>query len=303
MSDQIGTAMVDTYRTGIEALAQQMESKLTGLVRVEAETGKRVSFDQVGVVAAREKTVRNGDTEYLNTPHNRRWVTMKTFDLADLLDQADLLRVLNNPGGEYSKAFIAALNRARDAHILEQALGTAYTGEAGTTQTTFTAGNVVAAGGTGMTLAKVRSAMKLLKGGHAVEDGMSDLTIAWTAYQEDEFMATTEVKSVDYNTQRVLVSGGMDGKPFYGFNFVRLEDWTDQLSARHYIVPWASSVRSCVAWKKSGLLLNVPKLPDVTVDRMPGKRNSFQYYAWADFGVTRMQESMVVQIDCAETIS
>lgn len=301
MSDQIVTGMVDTYRTGIEMLAQQQESKLTPYVRVESETGERVGFDQVGVVAAKEKTVRHGDTDYINTPQKKRWVLARTFDVADLLDQSDLLRILNNPGGEYGRAFIAALNRAQDGEIIAKAIGAAFTGKQGTTQVTLPAEQKIAAGGTGFTLAKVQDAMTKLKIGHAVEGDKPQLTIAWTANQEKEFMSTTEVKSIDYNTQRVLVSGGVDGL-FYGFNYVRLEDWTDEVTNTLYrTIPKSGTVRSCVAWKKEGVLLNVPQMPNVMVDRLPGKRNSWQYYAWADFGATRMQESLVVQIDCEET--
>ena len=54
-------------------------------------------------------------------------------------------------------------------------------------------------------------------------------------------MDTAEVKSVDYNTQKVLVSGGVEG--FYGFRFIRLEDAADGA-----LLPKSGSTRSCFAW-------------------------------------------------------
>ena len=41
MSNEITTAMVDTYNTGIEMLAQQMMSKLRSRVREESKTGNK----------------------------------------------------------------------------------------------------------------------------------------------------------------------------------------------------------------------------------------------------------------------
>jgi len=299
MSDQITTAMVDTYKSGLTMLAQQKQSKLLGRVRVEHDTGKRVSFDQIGAVKARKKTERNGDTKYINTPHKRRWATHEDFEIADLMDKFDVIKILNQPGGEYAKAFIAALNRERDTSILAAALGTAYTGETGLTGVALPAAQKIAVGGTGFTYAKVEEAMDILAGGNAV-DPDSELTIAWTRKQEKEFLQNAEVKSIDYNTQKVLVKGGMGDAPFYGFTYVRLEDWTDEEGATNQIIPKSGTTRSCVAWVKNGLLLNEPGPSEVLVDRMPGKGQATQIWSGASFAATRMQESMVVQIDVLE---
>ena len=298
MSVEIPTAMVDTYNTGIEMLAQQMESRLVGRVRRESETGERMAFDQVGVVAARKRTTRHGDTQYINSPHRRRWVTMEDFELADLLDLQDLLRILNNPGDAYSTAFIAALNRQRDAEIIDAARRTAFIGKKGTDTVDLPAGQVIPHGGTGFTLPKVATAMETLKTANAV-DGAAELTIAWTAKQEAEFINTTEVKSVDFNTQRVLVSGGMDGE-FYGFTYERLEDWTDELGALHRILPKVGTVRSCMAWVRDGIVLNDPAPPMVRISQLPEKGYAYQYYGYSTFGASRMQESKIVEIEVQE---
>jgi len=299
MSDQITIAMVDTYKSGLTMLAQQLQSKLIGRVRTESELGERVGFDQTGAVRARKKTVRNGDTKYINSPHKKRWVTMEDFEIADLMDKFDVIKILNQPGGQYAKAFVGALNRERDTSIIAAALGTAYTGKKGLTATALPAAQKIADGGTGFTYAKVESAMDILAGGNAV-DPDSELTIAWTRKQEKEFLQNTEVKSIDYNTQKVLIKGGMGDAPFYGFTYVRLEDWTDEEDVTNKIIPATAGIRSCVAWVKDGLLLNESMGTDVLVDRMPGKGQSTQIWAGSSFGATRMQESMVVQIDVVE---
>lgn len=302
MSNQIPTAMVDTYRSGITMLAQQMKFRLAGAVMLEHETGKRVSFDQVGVVAAQKRVSRHADTPRIDVPHKRRWVTMSDFELSDLLDWVDLIKILSNPGGAYSRAFIAGLNRAKDADCIAGMLGTSFTGEDGTIAVTLPAGQQIAAGGTGFTLAKVQAAADLLMG-KAIFDDDDELHIAWTRKQEGEFMNTAEVKSVDYNTQKVLVKGSMSngGDGFYGFQYHRLEDWTDHLNNTQRILPKVSTTRSCVAWVKSGVIHNAPKEPTVRTDEMPTKSYSWQYYACGSHGTTRMQEEKVVQIDVVET--
>lgn len=298
MSTEITTAMVDTYNEGIERLAEQMQSKLISRVRVESKAGERNSFDQIGAVAARKRTDRHGDTQYINTPHRRRWVITDPWDVADLLDEPDMLRILNDPGGEMGRGFIAALNRERDATIIEAARVTALTGKTGATPVTFPAGQVIAHGGTGFTLAKVSEAMRKFKQANAVEDD-PELTIAWTAFQEEEFLDTTEVKSHDFNTQRVLVKGKMADE-FYGFNYVRLEDWTDEIGGVHRILPKTGTVRSCMAWIKNGILLNNAKEPNVRVTQLGSKKYSWQWFGCADFGATRMQESFVQEIEVQE---
>ncbi len=300
MSDEITTAMVDTYNQGIEILAQQTRTKLAPHVRQESKNGERVSFDQIGLVAAQKADIRHQDTQYVNTPHRRRWVLHDDWDVADLIDKKDLIDILSDPGGSYSQVMLNALNRERDATLISQALGTNYIGKLGTTAQAFLAANQIAHGGTGFTLAKVRTAMKILKQANGVE-GDVDLTVAWTSYQEDEFINTTEVKSIDYNTQRVLVDGGMGDGKFYGFNYVRLEDWTDQEATVHRILPLAGGVRTCVAWVKQALLENMPAVPMIRVDPLPTKKYSWQYFAAASFGATRMQDNLVVQIDVQET--
>lgn len=298
MSDQITVAMVDTYNDGIELLAQQLRSKLINYVRKEGKTGERNAFDQIAPVAARRRTDRHGDTQYINTPHKRRWVVADPWEVADLLDEPDLLEILNNPAGEYSATFIAAINRERDAEVIRAALGTAYTGKNGLTQVAFPAAQQIPHGGTGFTLDKVQQAMGKFKAANAVDQNMDNLYVAWTEAQEREFMNTEEVKSHDYNTQKVLVRGAMD--TFYGFTYIRLEDWTDELGQEHQILPKSGTVRSCVAWVKQGMLMNEQQGPRVRVDQLPGKKYSWQFYGDAKFGATRMQETHVVEIQVQE---
>lgn len=289
----------DVYNPGIEMLSQQTDSRLRSHVRVEYDKGERVNFQRLGAVRVRDRDTRNGDTEYINSQHTRRWVVPTDKDIAELMDETDLLKILENPGGAYSREMIAAFNRDIDKTIIDAALGTAITGKRGTGSQAFDSNMQIANGGTGFTLAKLRTTAQLLKEGEAFDPNMG-LVVAWTAEQEDEFLNTTEVKSVDYNTQKVLMGGQMGDEGFYGFHFVRLEDWTDEEGTTVNILPKASTVRSCVAWLKNGIVYNEWQSPRVRVSELPSKKHSWQFYADASYGAVRMQESKVVQIDCVE---
>ena len=300
MSQDITQHRINTYKAGIEMLAQQTKCRLEPYVTVERDTGDRVSYDQIGAVAAQERTVRHADTYRVDTPHRRRWISNREFEVSDLLEPSDLVRVLNNPGGDYGRVFLGAVNRARDANIVAAMLGTTFTGVDGTTGVALPGTQQIAAGGTGFTLTKVQTAASRLMG-QAVFDEGEELHIAWTKKQEDEFLGTNEVKSVDYNTQKVLVAGTMGDGTFYGFKYHRLEDWTDQLGNTVRIIPKVSTTRSCVAWVKSGVRHNLATPPNLAIEQRPYKSNNWQYLMKAMFGSCRMQDVKVVQIDVVES--
>lgn len=301
MSDQVDVASIITYQREYSMIAQQFRSKLLNLVNVEHEQGERTNFPQVGVVAARKRTQQHEPTNYINSPHFRRWVDPEVWDLGDLIDEPDLRKIVANPAGPYSMAFIAALNRARDTEIVEKMLGVNYVGKSGTTQESAPT-NSIPHGGTGFTLSKVEDAMDYLVGDHhdPQEDNIQ-LCIAWTRKQERAFLATAEVKSIDYNTQKVLVDGGMGGNKFYGFYYVRLQDWVDQDGVTHQILPKSGTTRTCVAWVKNHIYHNEWVAPRVRITQESTLKFSWQVFADAMFGTTRGQPGAVVPINVVES--
>jgi hypothetical protein len=300
MSNQVTTAFVQQYKRGIELIAQQLSSRLESAVRVETQEAKKAAYDQVGVVAARRRVSRHADTPRVDTPHKRRWVTLVDYEISDLVDKFDAIRTLNDPQNAYVQTFGAALARAKDYEIAQAALGTSATDETGSTNVTMPSGQQIGAASSGFTLSKLLEASRLLKKATGVDLRQMELHVAWTSFQEKEFLNTTEVKNIDYNAQKVLVDGGVDS--FLGFNFHRMEDWTDEGGNTQRIIAYnsGSTTRSCFAWVKDGLLL--AKGADITarVDERPDKSYSWQPYAMMSIGATRMQEGKVVQIDCIE---
>lgn len=290
MSNQVTTAFVQMYSANLQHLSQQKGSRLRGLVRNEAVRGKSAFFDQIGSQVASVRTTRGADTILNDTPHARRRVTLADYEVADLIDDQDKLRMIVDPTSTYAQAQAFAIGRAMDDVIISAATGTANTGETGGTSVTLSGYNsgsqVIAAGGTAMTIAKLREAKFILD--NADVDPSIPRVIVVSPKQIQDLLATTEVTSSDFNTVKSLAQGQVTD--FLGFTFIT--------STR---LGLSGSTRSCFAYAVDGVLLAVAKDLTVRIDERPDKSYATQVYACMSIGATRMEETKVVQIDCVES--
>ena len=287
MSFQVSTAFVQQYTTNVGLLLQQRGSKLRDAVTVGSYTGKAAkAVEQIGAVTAQARTSRHADTPLISTPHDARWVFPTDYEWADMVDDQDKLRMLIDPTSPYAVNGAYALGRAMDDLIITAALGTAMTGENGSTSTAFdTATQQIAVGATGLTVAKLRQARRILMA-NEVDVAMDPLYIAVTAQQMDNLLGTTEVTSSDYNTVKTLVSGDVD--TFLGFKFIQVE----RLGLD------GSGDRRCIAWAKSGLHLGLWNDITTKISERADKSYATQVYVKGTFGATRTEEKKVVEIIC-----
>ena len=285
MSTQITTAFSQQFSANVQLLSQQMGSILRGGVSEEAVTGEKAFFDQVGSAAAVKRTSRHGDTPTVDTPHSRRMVTMDSYEWADLIDDADKVRMLIDPTSTYARAAAAAIGRSMDDSIIEAAIGTAKTGKSGGTSTTMLSANQIANGSADLTLAKLIEAKKILDLGSV--DPSIPRHIAVGPDQIEALLNSTTVTSSDFNTVKALVQGEINS--FMGFQF--------HVSTR---LTKSGNIRSCFAWAEDGIKLAVGKDVQSRIDERADKSYSTQVYYCASFGATRMEEAKVVQIDCDE---
>ena len=299
MSQQIDTALVQTYRSNIEIQFQQKGSRLRSTVRNETQKSEFDFYDRIGPVDAVEIQSRHSDTPLLETPHSRRRIGMRDFDWADMIDRPDKIRMLGDPTSSYTQNAVMSLGRKMDDIIIEAATAAASTGKTGTgttgTLAAYNSGSQLIANNytesgsavvSNLTIGKLRRARYIFDAAEAIEDGDS-LTLVVTASQIQALLRTTEATSSDYNTVRALVNGEINS--FMGFNFVRTERLDKTSNTRH-----------CLAYPSSAITLAVGT--DITVDVGPrrDKRNNTQVYVCASFGAVRMWEEKVVQINCEE---
>lgn len=287
MSNQIETARVEQFRRGIDMLVQQRGSRVRGAVRLETGVvGKHAYFDQVGSTAAVERTGRHTDTPLVETPHARRRVTMRDYEWADLIDDPDKLKILNDPTNSYSQAAAWAMGRTMDDLIIGAMFGSADTGESGGTAVALPAAQKIAVGGTGLTVTKLRDAKRILMA--AENDPGEEWYIAVTAQQLDDLLGETEVTSSDFNNVRALVDGTIS--QFMGFTFIHTERLTTD----------SNGDRQVPAWRKSGVALALAKDSTGRIDERADKSYSTQVFYSMSIGATRMEEEALVEIACSE---
>ena len=284
MSTQVTTAFVQQYSANVQMLSQQMGSLLRDKVRVESVTGKNAFLDQVGSVTAVEKTSRHSDTPQIDTPHARRRLSMADYEFADLIDQQDKVRLLIDPTSSYAQAAAMAMGRAIDDVIITAALGTAYTGETGSTSTANA--NQIVHGSAGLNIAKLRTAKQTLD--------LSDVDPSIPRYiivsprQISDLLNITEVTSSDFNTVKALANGEIN--TYLGFNFI--------VSNR---LALSSTTRSCIAFAQDGLALGIGKDVNARIDERADKSYATQVYYCMSIGATRMEEDKVVEVQCTES--
>ena len=166
------------------------------------------------------------------------------------------------------------------------------TGTTGLTSVPLSAGQKVAvnfvesgtAANSGLTIGKLRRAKFILDSNEVDEE--EERIIVVSARQLQDLLRTVEATSADYNTVRALVDGNVN--TFMGFKFRRTQ-----------LLGLTSTVRSCYAYVKSGIVLaerGLKTYMDVRTDLS----HSLQIRSVASLGAVRMEEKKVVEIACDE---
>lgn len=297
MSINIPTHYAQQFATNIQLLLQQKGSRLRSAVSTGQHVGSQASpVDQVGSVEMQAVTTRFGAMGRVDASTDRRWVYPNDFDLPQLIDSYDKLRLLTDPQSAYVQNAVNAAGRKMDALILAAAIGSAKTGVAGGTTTALpTAQKIVvghgASGDVGLTVAKLREAKRLLMAAD-VDLETDELYLPLGATQHDNLLAEVQITSSDFNggDMPVLKEGKI--ARFLGINFIHTE-----LAAA--TAQQASGDVLLACWAKSGMHLGVWN--DITTSI--SKRNDlsgepWQSYVYMTAGATRLEEEKVVQIAC-----
>jgi len=287
MSNEVMDWSVIDYKSTVELLLQQRGSKFRNAVMTDNYHGKSgAAVNQVGPVTAQLRTTRHADTPLIETPQDKRWVYPSDYEWADLIDDADKLRIISDPASPYAINGAMALGRAMDDLVITAATGTAKTGEDGTTSTSFPAGQTASTTAGGLTVAKLREAMQLFIAAEVDVDN-DQLFCAIGAQQHDDLLGQTQAISLDYTNEPVLVDGRI--KSFMGFNFIDSQR-----------LALSGTDRTVICWAKSGLHLGVWNDINVQISDRADKSYSTQVYVKGTFGATRVEEKKVAAITCSE---
>ena len=308
MSTQITTAFVKQYSDNVFHLVQQSGSRLRQYTRNETQNGDSKFFERIGSTAAQIKSGRHSDTPLMNTPHSRRMVTLADYEWADLIDDADKIRMLIDPTSEYALAARNAMGRSMDDVIIAAALGNAFGGVGGTSVIAHPNSQKLAStngtdAGASLNVSALRNARQILMANEVDPD--EELYIAADAKQIKNMLTEVEVTSHDYNSVKALVEGKVD--TFMGFKFVHSERLNVQSGALSFAYADgtvgsgsgdADTYRRCFAWAKSGLVLSTGTEIMGKISERDDKSYSTQVYAAMGIGATRLEEEKIVEILC-----
>jgi hypothetical protein len=287
VSNQVETHFVQQFTTGVYHLAQQMGSRLRPAVDLESSIkGDRVFFDQLDKVAASKLIGRHTDNVYTEVPHKRRMLTLNTYAIAELVNDIDKIKTLNDPTNPYAKAFANAMGRAIDDELISAAFADAQIGVDGLSLETWaslvTAGQQVAAGGTGLTIDKLLETKRIFA---ANEDDDGELVFVYSAKQEKDLLNTTEATSADYAMVKALVRGEIES--FVGFRFIRSER-----------LLLSGTDTRCIAFRSSALKLGIGMEITGRIEEIPTKNYETQVYYKMHIGATRMRPTGVIEVVC-----
>ena len=282
------------YANNIQLLLQQKGSKLRGFVNSGMHTGKQASpVDQIGSIAMQPVASRFAPMGRVDAAVDRRWVFPSDYDLPQMIDAFDKLRLLLDPTSSYVQNAVYAAGRQMDDLIIAAFFADAKTGEQGATTTSFLSANQVAvnfgsAANVGLTVAKLREAKKILMAAEVDLDS-DPITAIVTAKQHDNLLAEAQVISMDFNDKPVMVEGKITR--FLGINIVHCERLAND----------ATPYRRIPVFAKSGMYLGLWN--DITTDI--SQRKDLQGLPWQGYvhmtaGATRLEELKTVEIKCAE---
>lgn len=295
---------VNQYSTNIQLKLQQQGSVLRSCVMSGTHVGQQASpVDQFGAIVANKVTGRYNNMGRIDAPTDRRWVFPQDYDVPQLIDSFDKLRLLIDPMSSYVTNSVYALGRAMDSEILSGLIGTNKTDNSGGTSVSLpTAGgptgsgqvvgvNTGAAAATNLTVPKLRAGKKILMANYAIDfSAGAEVYCAINAIGHDTLLSEIQVVSKDFNSQPVFDGNGMV-QSFMGIRFVHTELLTtgsDDQSGTSTAVPM---------WVKTGAYLGI--WGDVTTDiaqRKDLQGLPYQAYVYGTFGGTRLEEKKVVQI-------
>lgn len=282
------------YANTIQLLLQQKGSKLRQHVMSGTHYGKQASpVDQIGAINMQPAGSRYSPLGRVDAVLDRRWVFPQDFDLNQMIDNFDKLKMLLDPQSSYVQNAVYAAGRKMDDLIVSAFFADAKTGEVGGTTTSFPAANQVAVGfgaaaNTGLTVAKLREAKRLLMS-YEVDLEADPLTAVVTAKQHDNLLAEAQVISTDFNDKPVMVEGKVTR--FLGINIVHCERLNVDGSSYRRVPVFAKSGMHLGIWKDQ--INDLSQRKDIT--SLP-----WQSYIQMSMGATRLEENKIIELKCSE---
>lgn len=297
MSVNVPNHFVEQYTTNVEHLLQIEGGKFRPYVSEGSYRGESaVAVDQYGSVDMQAVLGRFQPMGRVDMAFDRRWLHPEDYELPQMIDHFDKLRLITDPQSAYTQAAIKGVMRKMDTVIADAFFADAKTGKSGGTTTAFDTTNhrvdaaVGAGADTGLNMDKILAAIEILEDNN-VDVEMEQPILAITPKQHGDLLRQTQVINTDYFTKSgapVLVDGRV--KEIAGVKILVSK-----------LVPSNASYRLLPMWVPSGMHLGVWEDVKTSLSiRNDMSGEPYQLYSKMSVGATRLEEGRVIQIECTE---
>lgn len=267
-------------------LVSKEEAVLRGLFKEEALKGEKHFYNTIGSVEVDLVAARFQDLNLDELDFGRRMIVTNHYVKSLGVNEPDLLKMQMDPTNEYSMKLAQAHARNYDNVLLSALLGTAYTGVDGTTTVAFdTSNQQIAHGSTGLTVAKINQAIKIMQKNH-INLNRSDIYLLIEGEGELDLMSEQTFTSFDFMEKKTLA--GRELPKWRGINIIRIEDSN--------MVHTAGSVNRALLVTGDALRVAIAQGMEVEIKDQPSKFKVHSVTASMNFGAGRVNEKEVVDI-------
>ena len=274
MSTSIDNAFIKQFEREVHEAYQRQGSKLRGTVRnINNVNGSTAIFQKVGKGAASTKST-HGMVPVMNLDHTAVECALTDYYAGDWIDRLDELKVNIDERQVIANAGANALGRKTDELII-------------TALASVGAGQEIADGNVGMTLAKALEAFEKLGAADVPDDG--DRFAVVGVKQFSQLLQIDEFASADFV--------GADELPF---RTTQAKRWLGMTFIMHSGLPVASDIRSCFFYHKTAI--GHAAGSDIQTDiTWHGDRAAHFVNNMMSQGAVLIDEAGIVEIKCDET--
>ena len=283
------------FNTNLRELTQKTTSLLESTLDNTTMNTNFEYFDRIGSVELLVRQGRHSDVQYTPTEFSRRSITCVDYEGMDYIDPQDLQRQMVNPQSAQLANFVKAANRKKDQIIINSLLGASKSVDKSGTLTDVpfdTANQLIAHGSKDLTTKKLKDAIAILEK-NEVDLSNEEVYCVLSIDSYRYLLGQTEFVNKDYKLGVNAQMKYSRAEEFYGIKFLRFNP--------SYLPTGAAenTKRAFLYVKKAGLFA---KHKDITTiaEKNVAKQN-IQLSASASYGSTRMEEKLVVAIDCLTT--
>lgn len=292
----ITSAFVRQFADTYEIATQQKESRFLSTILNEGTVvGSSFTINDLGTIAFGAAAANFTATVGAIPTAGTRVVTMSDYSSFQFLSPNQLAKLKADPTDSYLQALVAGRNRTIDNVIYSALIGSVQRktveADSGLAGVALPAGQIILAGGTVITKAKLIAARALFYKNEVDSD--EELYIVYNSEMLATILADTTLTSADFMAVQMLQSGNVSGK-WLGFNWIHFEGLANGAggATEYRTVAYAKS--ACRFGESTIVPLDITTRNDLNMTKQVG--GIFSY------GAGRTNETKVVAIDFLKAV-